>query len=146
MHSRGRALSFAGRTNLSWQSTPIPLGNTTTRPFPRRQQNGTLCSMCGPKFCSMEITQQVREMAETAATEAVIREGLDAQSAAFRRAAVYVDEDGGRPKNAALGILLFTVASRLVRVAGRWDEWALHYATYNEATRTPSSREISSTR
>ena len=39
-------------------------------------------------------------------------------------------------KNAALGILLFTVASRLVRVAGRWDEWALHYATYNEATRT----------
>ena len=38
-------------------------------------------------------------------------------------------------KNAALGILLFTVASRLVRVAGRWDEWALHYATYNEATR-----------
>ena len=53
------------------------------------------CSMCGPKFCSMEITQQVREMAETAATEAVIREGLDAQSAAFRAAGgtVYVDED-----------------------------------------------------
>ena len=22
------------------------------------------CSMCGPKFCSMELTQQVREMAE----------------------------------------------------------------------------------
>ena len=53
------------------------------------------CSMCGPKFCSMEITQQVREMAETAAAEEVIREGLDAQSAAFRAAGgtVYVEED-----------------------------------------------------
>ena len=43
----------------------------------------------------MEITQQVREMAETAAAEEVIREGLDAQSAAFRAAGgtVYVEED-----------------------------------------------------
>ena len=38
-------------------------------------------------------------------------------------------------KHAALGILLFTAASRLLRAACRWDEWALHYATYNWDTR-----------
>jgi len=33
------------------------------------------CSMCGPKFCSMELTQQVRQMAA---------EGMDAKSREFR--------------------------------------------------------------
>jgi phosphomethylpyrimidine synthase len=33
------------------------------------------CSMCGPKFCSMELTQQVRQMAT---------EGMDAKSREFR--------------------------------------------------------------
>ena len=53
------------------------------------------CSMCGPKFCSMEITQQVREMAEANAEELAIQDGLDAQSAAFRAAGgtVYVEDD-----------------------------------------------------
>jgi phosphomethylpyrimidine synthase len=35
------------------------------------------CSMCGPKFCSMELTQQVREMAEAA-------EGMAEKSREFR--------------------------------------------------------------
>ena len=39
-------------------------------------------------------------------------------------------------KRAALGILLFTAASRLLRAGCRWDEWALHYATYNWDTRS----------
>ena len=38
-------------------------------------------------------------------------------------------------RHAALSILLFTVVSRLIRVGCRWDEWALHYATYNVDTR-----------
>ena len=32
------------------------------------------CSMCGPKFCSMELTQQVRAMADVADAEAGMRE------------------------------------------------------------------------
>ena len=34
------------------------------------------CSMCGPKFCSMELTQQVRQMAQA---------GMDEKSAEFRK-------------------------------------------------------------
>jgi phosphomethylpyrimidine synthase len=71
------------------------------------------CSMCGPKFCSMEITQQVREYAarlneagvelaeettqidpETDAGDAAARQaGMDAMSAKFRELGgeVYVD-------------------------------------------------------
>jgi phosphomethylpyrimidine synthase len=44
------------------------------------------CSMCGPKFCSMEITQQLREAAASAGlteTEAVAR-GLDDKATEFR--------------------------------------------------------------
>jgi phosphomethylpyrimidine synthase len=38
--------------------------------------------MCGPKFCSMELTQQVRLMAQT---------GMDEKSAEFRKAGeIYV--------------------------------------------------------
>jgi len=42
------------------------------------------CSMCGPKFCSMEITQQVREFAA--------RSGLDAQEAIERGLAEKAEE------------------------------------------------------
>jgi len=44
------------------------------------------CSMCGPKFCSMEITQQIREYAKreglTPAT--AVERGLDAKAREFR--------------------------------------------------------------
>lgn len=43
------------------------------------------CSMCGPKFCSMELTQQIREDA---------RKGMDEKSLEFRkRGEVYVPRD-----------------------------------------------------
>ncbi len=48
------------------------------------------CSMCGPKFCSMELTQQVRRMAE---------EGMAAKSREFRErgSTLYLrDAEGGR--------------------------------------------------
>src|SRR6202165_5344423 len=42
------------------------------------------CSMCGPKFCSMELTQQVREYAQ---------QGMDEKSAEFRRKGeIYVEQ------------------------------------------------------
>jgi phosphomethylpyrimidine synthase len=51
------------------------------------------CSMCGPKFCSMQITQEIREYA---------RAGMDEKSKAFRDqgAEIYTDEHG-RPRAAA---------------------------------------------
>ncbi|HVS04481.1 MAG TPA: phosphomethylpyrimidine synthase ThiC, partial [Thermoanaerobaculia bacterium] len=43
------------------------------------------CSMCGPKFCSMEITQQVRELAARtgAAEDEVVAEGLEEKAREF---------------------------------------------------------------
>jgi phosphomethylpyrimidine synthase len=45
------------------------------------------CSMCGPKFCSMEITQQIRDFAEAqgVTVEKAIEAGLEEQAADFRR-------------------------------------------------------------
>ena len=51
------------------------------------------CSMCGPKFCSMEITQQIRDFAaERGVGEAqAVEVGLDEKSAEFReRREIYV--------------------------------------------------------
>jgi phosphomethylpyrimidine synthase len=44
------------------------------------------CSMCGPHFCSMELTQQLREYAEQKGltTDEAIRSGLDEKAAEFR--------------------------------------------------------------
>jgi phosphomethylpyrimidine synthase len=44
------------------------------------------CSMCGPKFCSMELTQQLREEA---------RKGMDEKSAEFRDkgSAIYLKQE-----------------------------------------------------
>ena len=45
------------------------------------------CSMCGPKFCSMELTQQVRDYAASqnlTRTDA-LREGLRQKSEEFRK-------------------------------------------------------------
>ena len=44
------------------------------------------CSMCGPKFCSMEITQQIRDYAEAQAVdvEAARATGLAAKAEEYR--------------------------------------------------------------
>jgi phosphomethylpyrimidine synthase len=48
------------------------------------------CSMCGPKFCSMELTQQVRDLAASDA-----REGMDQKSREFREkgSVLYLRQD-----------------------------------------------------
>ena len=54
------------------------------------------CSMCGPKFCSMELTQQLRDFAAERglSTEAAVEAGLDEKSAEFRtRRDLYVPRD-----------------------------------------------------
>jgi phosphomethylpyrimidine synthase len=46
------------------------------------------CSMCGPKFCSMKITQEVREYAKTkgVSDEQALADGMQTQSEAFKAA------------------------------------------------------------
>ena len=46
------------------------------------------CSMCGPKFCSMEITQQIRDYAAERGVDerGAVQAGLDEKSAEFRKA------------------------------------------------------------
>ena len=46
------------------------------------------CSMCGPKFCSMKISQELRDLAasQTLADPEAIRQGMAAKSAEFRAA------------------------------------------------------------
>ena len=54
------------------------------------------CSMCGPKFCSMELTQQLRDFAAERglSTEAAIDAGMDEKSAEFRtRRELYVTRE-----------------------------------------------------
>ena len=54
------------------------------------------CSMCGPKFCSMELTQQLREFAaERGISDAeAVNTGMKEQSAEFRkRREIYVSTD-----------------------------------------------------
>jgi phosphomethylpyrimidine synthase len=73
------------------------------------------CSMCGPKFCSMEITQQVRDYAsklnergvelDKATTVVDPESGMAEMSARFRDMGgeVYVDADKVKAANKALG-------------------------------------------
>jgi len=53
------------------------------------------CSMCGPKFCSMEITQQVREFARERgmADSQALSEGLEEKAAEFRRGGAKIYSD-----------------------------------------------------
>jgi len=45
------------------------------------------CSMCGPKFCSMQISQEVREYAKTRGVrdEQALSDGMDAKSQEFKQ-------------------------------------------------------------
>ncbi len=64
------------------------------------------CSMCGPKFCSMELTQQVRDYAAgqgVSETEAV-RVGMEEKSVEFRQERkLYVTAAAEEPVNAGSG-------------------------------------------
>ena len=53
------------------------------------------CSMCGPKFCSMELTQQVRDYADAHNLTSVegLREGMREKSEEFRKGGeIYVKQ------------------------------------------------------
>jgi phosphomethylpyrimidine synthase len=52
------------------------------------------CSMCGPKFCSMRITQDLRELARE---QAAVEEGLADKAKEFRALGgeIYLPQRGG---------------------------------------------------
>ena len=80
---RDRALSKA-RFEFRWQDQfNLSLDPDTARDFhdetlpAEGAKVAHFCSMCGPKFCSMKITQEVREYAAA-------QEGMAQKSAEFR--------------------------------------------------------------
>jgi len=63
------------------------------------------CSMCGPKFCSMKITQDVRDYAAKQNAPVDVEAGMAEMSAKFREMGgeVYVDAEKVKEANRALG-------------------------------------------
>ncbi|BBG05020.1 MULTISPECIES: phosphomethylpyrimidine synthase ThiC [Pseudonocardia] len=76
------ALSLDPDTAQSYHDETLPAGPAKSAHF---------CSMCGPKFCSMKITQDVRDYAEAHGLTSVeaIEAGMDEKSDEFR-------DEGGR--------------------------------------------------
>jgi phosphomethylpyrimidine synthase len=99
---RDNAVSKA-RFEFRWEDQfNLSLDPTTARDFHDETlpQDGAkvahFCSMCGPQFCSMKITQDVREYAESLGVdeETALRKGMDEKSEEFRKsgAEIYVRE------------------------------------------------------
>jgi phosphomethylpyrimidine synthase len=89
---RDDAVSRA-RFEFRWQDQfNLSLDPSTAREFHDETlpadaaKDAHFCSMCGPKFCSMEITQQVRDYARAHAVtdDVAVKQGLDAKAAEFR--------------------------------------------------------------
>ena len=61
---RKRASNSAGKINSIFRSIPKPRANSTTKRLPQEgAKTAHFCSMCGPHFCSMKITEDVRKYA-----------------------------------------------------------------------------------
>ena len=73
--ARRRAVEGALRVPLAGSVQPVARSrrrrrtSTTRRCRPTRAKDAHFCSMCGPKFCSMKITEDVRAMAEQGMAE-----------------------------------------------------------------------------
>jgi phosphomethylpyrimidine synthase len=71
-------LSLAPDTAKGFHDETLPQEDAKTAHF---------CSMCGPRFCSMEITQQVRDYAreKKLGKEAALKEGMKEKAEEFRK-------------------------------------------------------------
>ncbi|MCY4046970.1 MAG: phosphomethylpyrimidine synthase ThiC [Candidatus Dadabacteria bacterium] len=70
-------LSLDPETAREYHDETLPSDNAKSAHF---------CSMCGPKFCSMEITQQIREYAKErgVSEKAAVRKGLEDKAKEFK--------------------------------------------------------------
>ncbi|MGY3011487.1 hypothetical protein ACVW1M_001579 [Ewingella americana] len=91
---RDNAMSKA-RFEFRWEDQfNLALDPATARAYHDEtlpQESGKVahfCSMCGPKFCSMKITQEVRDYAATLETQAqpieIVQTGMAQMSSEFR--------------------------------------------------------------
>jgi phosphomethylpyrimidine synthase len=103
--ARDDALSMA-RFDFRWHDQfNLSLDPDTARDFHDEtlpKESGKVahfCSMCGPKFCSMKITQELRDLAASQglADSEAIRQAMDAKSAEFRAAGgeIYIRVNAG---------------------------------------------------
>ena len=88
-----RALNFAGKINSKLGCDPERARDYHDATLPKESAKvAHFCSMCGPHFCSMKITQDVRDYAR--------RQGLDDLSLAVERGlqekAAEFSEGGGQ--------------------------------------------------
>ena len=85
-----RASSSAGRTSSTSRSIRRRRAPSTTRRCPQEGAKvAHFCSMCGPHFCSMKITQDVRDYAAKhgiADETAAVVQGLRDKAAEFKKA------------------------------------------------------------
>ena len=84
--SRRRASSSAGRTSSTWpRPGDRPVMHDESLPAAGAKV-AHFCSMCGPKFCSMRITQDIREYARDhgVGEEQAVRLGMEEKSIEFR--------------------------------------------------------------
>ncbi|HLI73896.1 MAG TPA: phosphomethylpyrimidine synthase ThiC [Acidimicrobiales bacterium] len=83
-------LSLDPGTARGYHDSTLPAAPAKTAHF---------CSMCGPKFCSMRISHDVRALAgaDGVSPEAAIEQGMQAKSVEFRRSGseLYVSADRG---------------------------------------------------
>jgi phosphomethylpyrimidine synthase len=100
---RDNALSKA-RFEFRWQDQfHLSLDPDTAKDFhdetlPAAAAKGAhFCSMCGPKFCSMKITEDVREMVRQQGEAADIEAGLAAKAAEFREGGQKIYAGGDDP-------------------------------------------------
>ncbi len=113
---RDDALSRA-RFEFRWEDQfNLSLDPETARDFhdqtlPKEaHKTAHFCSMCGPKFCSMKITQDVRDYAgglgdnEKKDLERLSKEGMSEMSAKYREmgSALYLEADAVKKANGAL--------------------------------------------
>jgi phosphomethylpyrimidine synthase len=75
------------KTRKLWKPCPaLPYGNETLDSDASKSSH--FCSMCGPKFCSMKITDDVRQYAKEngygVADEAVLEKGMEEMSEKYK--------------------------------------------------------------
>ena len=83
-----RASSSAGRTSSTSRSIPRRRTAFHDETLPAEgAKTAHFCSMCGPQFCSMKITEDVREYAREHAVpeEVAVKQGLREKATEFRK-------------------------------------------------------------
>ena len=88
MHFRKHDLNFVGEINLILSLDPERAMEYHDETLPAEgAKTAHFCSMCGPKFCSMRISHDIRDFAKEKGLgfESVIDEGLKEKANEFRK-------------------------------------------------------------